>query len=96
MTRYTTCPGEDCQAKVKIIEVVPEPEVNFCCIPCFQYTWGEITGAGEHRLPHVHSDQCHWRQLDRISEPVITGDFKIHTPKIVPPSRLGGNGGQAV
>lgn len=99
MSRYAHCPGEDCTAKVKIMEVDEDrnsEEINFCCVPCFQYTWGEITGAGEHRLPHVHSDQCAWRQLDRIGEPVVTGDFKIHTPKIVPPSRLGGNGGQAL
>jgi hypothetical protein len=94
VTRYTRCPGEACEAKVKIIEIVPEPEVNFCCAPCFQYTWAQISGANEPRTHH--SDECHWRQLARVSEPVVEGDFKIHTPKTVPPSRLGGNGGQAV
>jgi hypothetical protein len=95
VTRYAICPGEDCQAKVEVHEL-PDgvEECNFCCVPCFQYTWAQISGANEPRVRH--SDQCHGRQLARISEPVTEGDFRISTPKIVPHSRLGGQGGSTV
>jgi hypothetical protein len=94
VSRYAPCPGEDCQGKVKVIETEAGPEVNFCCVPCFQYSWAQISGANEPRVRH--SDQCHWRQLDRVAEPVVEGDFRIHTPKTAPPSRLGGQGGSTV
>ena len=100
MSRFTHCPGEDCTNKVKIIEIVEEPgpaEISFCCVPCFQYTWAILIDTdAEHRMPHEHSDQCAWHQLSRVHEPVVEGDFKIHTPKQAPPSRLGGNGGPQV
>lgn len=98
--RYANCPGESCVAKVKVIEVVPEPEINFCCLPCFEYTWhhmfSEDGGAADLAAARGHSGQCWDRQADRFDEPVVEGDFKIHSPRSAPPSRLGGNGGQAV
>lgn len=82
--RFTECPGEDCQSKVKI-HVVEDgtEEINFCCVPCFQYTWANMVDT-EHRMPHEHSDQCAWRQLSRVHEPVCDGEFKIHVPKVIP------------
>ena len=90
MDRFANCPGKDCQGKVKIW---PGDEVNFCCAPCWDFTWANMQGQD---VVHEHSDQCAWRQLARVAEPVVEGEFKIHTPKQAPPSRLGGTGGPKV
>ena len=97
MSRFANCPGEDCKSKVKIWPAEGMEEINFCCVPCFQYTWARLVDVDmEHWVPHEHSGQCRIRQMSRINEPVVEGEYRIHTPKITPPSRLGGNGGPTV
>lgn len=89
MARFANCPGEDCKSKVKITGDLPDgvEEINFCCVPCFQYTWAQIIDIPD--VPHEHSDQCAWRQLSRIHEPVFEGEYRIHTPKVIPGGRSG-------
>lgn len=99
MSRYAKCPGLECQAKVKIIDLVPEPEVNFCCIPCWEFTWSSAYSEDDSVGPvRGHSSGCWDRQAARVDEPVVEGEFKVHTPsmKNMPPSRLGGPGAGAV
>lgn len=95
MSRFTTCPGENCRHKVKIVEFEGGSDlVNFCCHPCFQYTWSQMfTAEDEPKTPELlHSEQCLSRQMARVNEPVEVGDFRLATPSQVP----GRQGGQEV
>ena len=98
MSRYARCPGENCTSKVKIIEVVPEPEVNFCCIRCWEYTWQMMFSEDGHDPTEHrdHSRQCWERQSARLRLPVVEGEFKVCVPRTAPPSRLGARGGPQV
>lgn len=100
MSRFTTCPGLECQAKIKVVEAEDGTlQHSFCCLPCWEYTWEIATteDAGV-SLVRGHSNQCWDRQADRIDEPLIEGSFAIHAPlkDKMPPSRLGGPGARTL
>lgn len=94
MSRFAKCPGLDCPAKVKINDDLPDPEINYCCIACWDYTWKMVTNEDEIEPVQGHSGGCWDRQADRFTEVVVPGEFKIRGK--LPPSRLGGSGGPAL
>lgn len=88
MSEYAKCPGEGCAAKVRIKE---ENTLDFCCVPCFQYTWKMMFSEDDEPNPSVrgHSGECWDRQAARLDEPVVEGDFTVRFHLKAPAGRDG-------
>jgi hypothetical protein len=78
VAEFTDCPGQ-CDAKVKVHD---GNMVNFCCHNCWRWHWESgvmntvpYTNYGAF-LPR-HSEQCEKRQMSRVHEPVVGGEFTL-------------------
>lgn len=67
MTRFTTCPGEGCDSKVVAHDLDNNTAgVNFCCVPCWSYTWAFMSDESfDPTATWDHSQQCVRRQAVR-------------------------------
>ena len=79
MSEFAECPGQ-CDAKVKVHE---GSVVNFCCHNCWRWYWestinGKVPyGPNDAFLPH-HSEQCEKRQMSRVHEQAVGGEFVLN------------------
>lgn len=80
MIRYVACPGEDCDAKVKLGGDEDVRTASFCCVPCWDHTWALISDADyDPKDRPGHSKGCVDRQAARAGQECEDVEYTITT-----------------